>query len=110
MDVSQTVAGRPSALNITSGVTGAGGIDVRNNLFVNTQTQAGDRYAIYAGAASTVFSTINYNNFYSSGTNLGYIGGAAKATLADIQAGFGGNVNSLNRLKQRIFLLSYHFL
>lgn len=108
MDVSQTVAGRPSALNITSGVTGAGGIDVRNNLFVNTQTQAGDRYAIYAGAASTVFSTINYNNFYSSGTNLGYIGGAAKATLADIQAGFGGNVNSLNVLPVFVSATDFH--
>lgn len=108
MDVSQTVAGRPSALNITSGVTGAGGIDVRNNLFVNTQTQAGDRYAIYAGAASTVFSTINYNNFYSSGTNLGYIGGAAKATLADIQTGFGGNVNSLNVLPVFVSATDFH--
>ncbi|WPO91808.1 T9SS type A sorting domain-containing protein [Chryseobacterium sp. HR92] len=108
MDVSQTVAGRPSALNITSGVTGAGGIDVRNNLFVNTQTQAGDRYAIYAGAASTVFSTINYNNFYSSGANLGYIGGAAKATLADIQAGFGGNVNSLNVLPVFVSATDFH--
>lgn len=108
MNVSQTVAGRPSALNITSGVTGAGGIDVRNNLFVNTQTQAGDRYAIYAGAASSVFSTINYNNFYSSGTNLGYIGGAAKATLTDIQAGFGGNVNSLNVLPVFVSATDFH--
>ncbi|UTX46617.1 T9SS type A sorting domain-containing protein [Chryseobacterium sp. MA9] len=108
MDVSQTVAGRPSALNITSGVTGAGGIDVRNNLFVNTQTQTGDRYAIYAGAASTVFSTINYNNFYSSGTNLGYIGGAAKTTLADIQSGFGGNVNSLNVLPVFVSATDFH--
>jgi hypothetical protein len=108
MDVSQTVAGRPSALNITSGVTGAGGIDVRNNLFVNTQTQAGERYAIYAGAASSVFSTINYNNFYSAGTNLGYIGGAAKATLADIQAGFGGNVNSLNVLPVFMSATDFH--
>ncbi|MDR6459157.1 hypothetical protein J2786_002264 [Chryseobacterium vietnamense] len=108
MDVSQTVAGRPSALNITSGVTGAGGIDVRNNLFVNTQTQAGERYAIYAGAASSVFSTINYNNFYSAGTNLGYIGGAAKATLTDIQTGFGGNVNSLNVLPVFMSATDFH--
>ncbi|WP_336702667.1 T9SS type A sorting domain-containing protein [Chryseobacterium indologenes] len=108
MDVSQTVAGRPSALNITSGVTGLGGIDVRNNLFVNTQTQAGERYTIYAGAASGVFSTINFNNFYSSGTNLGYIGGLAKATLADIQAGFGGNVNSLNILPVFVSATDFH--
>ena len=108
MNVSQTVSGRPSALNITSGVTGLGGIDVRNNLFVNTQTQAGDRYTIYAGAASGVFSSINFNNFYSSGTNLGYIGGLAKATLADIQAGFGGNVNSLNVLPVFVSATDFH--
>ncbi|MFS4474548.1 T9SS type A sorting domain-containing protein [Chryseobacterium sp. T20] len=108
MNLSQTVAGRPSALNITSGVTGLGGIDVRNNLFVNTQTQAGDRYTIYAGAASGVFSSINFNNFYSSGTNLGYIGGLAKATLADIQAGFGGNVNSLNVLPVFLSATDFH--
>lgn len=108
MNVSQTVAGRPSALNITSGVTGLGGIDVRNNLFVNTQTQAGERYTIYAGAASGVFSNINFNNFYSSGTNLGYIGGLAKATLADIQAGFGGNVNSLNVLPVFVSATDFH--
>ncbi|UKB80429.1 T9SS type A sorting domain-containing protein [Chryseobacterium sp. MEBOG07] len=108
MDVNQTVAGRPSAFNITSGVTGLGGIDVRNNLFVNTQTQAGDRYTIYAGALSNVFSTINYNNFYSSGTNLGYIGGLAKATLADIQLGFGGNANSLNVLPVFVSATDFH--
>lgn len=108
MDVNQTVAGRPSAFNITSGVTGLGGIDVRNNLFVNTQTQAGDRYAIYAGALSTVFSTINYNNFYSSGANLGFIGGLAKATLADIQLGFGGNANSLNVLPVFVSATDFH--
>ncbi|PWN61597.1 T9SS type A sorting domain-containing protein [Chryseobacterium viscerum] len=108
MDVNQTVAGRPSAFNITSGVTGLGGIDVRNNLFVNTQTQAGDRYTIYAGALSTVFSTINYNNFYSSGTNLGYIGGLAKATLADIQLGFGGNANSLNVMPVFVSATDFH--
>jgi hypothetical protein len=108
MDVNQTVAGRPSAFNIASGVTGLGGIDVRNNLFVNTQTQAGDRYTIYAGALSNVFSTINYNNFYSSGTNLGYIGGLAKATLADIQLGFGGNANSLNVLPVFVSATDFH--
>ncbi|GEN75937.1 T9SS type A sorting domain-containing protein [Chryseobacterium hagamense] len=96
MDTNQTNAGRPSALNILSTVTAAGAIDIRNNIFVNKQTQAGDRYAIYAGAATTVFSNINYNDYFSSGAAVGYIGAIARATLAELQLGFGGNVNSLN--------------
>ncbi len=96
MDANQTVAGRPSAFNVTSGVTAVGAIDLRNNIFVNKQTQTGDRYAIYAGTASTVFSNMNYNNYFSSGTALGYIGAIARTTLGELQLGFGGNVNSLN--------------
>lgn len=90
----QTVAGRPSALNILSGVV-AGAVDVRNNILVNKQTVTGDRYAIYSGSANTAFSNIDYNDYYSTGANLGYIG-SARATLADIQTNFGGNVHSLN--------------
>lgn len=96
MDANQTVAGRPSAFNVTSAVTTAGAIDLRNNIFVNKQTQTGDRYAIYAGAATTVFSNINYNDYFSSGAAVGYIGAIVRTTLADLQLGFGGNVNSLN--------------
>ncbi|ALR31301.1 hypothetical protein ATE47_12555 [Chryseobacterium sp. IHB B 17019] len=97
MDTNQTVAGRPSAFNVASSVTVAGAIDLRNNLFINKQTQAGEKYAIYSAAANTVFSNINYNNYYSTGANLGYIG-SNRATLADVQTGFGGNVNSINVL------------
>lgn len=95
MDTNQANAGRPSALNILSTVTAAASIDVRNNLFINTQTQAGDRYTIYSGAANTVFSNINYNNYYTTGANLAFIG-SARATLANLQTGFGGNANSIN--------------
>lgn len=97
MDANQTVAGRPSAFNVLSAVTTAGAIDLRNNIFVNNQTQAGERYAIYSGATSSVFSNINYNDYYSSGANLGFIG-SARATLANLQTGFGGNANSISVL------------
>lgn len=97
MDTNQTNAGRPSAFNVLSTVTAAGAIDLRNNIFVNKQTQTGEKYTIYSGAANTVFSNIDYNDYYSSGANLGYIG-SARATLANLQTGFGGNVNSINVL------------
>lgn len=95
LNTPQTAAGRPSAINVLSTVTAAGALDVRNNIFVNNQTQTGQKYAIYSAAANTVFSNIDYNNYFTTGANLGYIG-TARATLADVQAGFGGNAASLN--------------
>lgn len=97
MDTNQANAGRPSALNILSTVTAVASIDIRNNIFVNKQTQAGDRYTIYSGGSNTVFSNINYNDYYTTGANLAFIG-SARATLANLQTGFGGNVNSINVL------------
>ncbi|AZB10060.1 T9SS C-terminal target domain-containing protein [Chryseobacterium sp. G0162] len=108
MNTSQNVAGRPAAFNVSSTVTGAGAIDLRNNIFVNSQTQTGEKYVIYSNAANTVFSNINNNNYYSSGSNLGYIGAAAKATLADIQAGFGSNTNSLSVLPIFVSATDFH--
>ncbi len=94
LNTSQTAAGRPAALNILSSVT-AGAVDVRNNILVNNQTVTGERYAIYSGAANSSFSNIDYNNYFTTGPNLGFIG-SSRSNLAAVQTGFGGNVNSLN--------------
>lgn len=107
MNVNQSVAGRPAALNISTPITAAEALDIKNNIFVNSQTQAGEKYVLYSAAPSTIFS-INNNNYFSSGTNLGYIGGAAKATLADIQTAFGGNTNSLNVLPVFVSTTDFH--
>ncbi len=93
MNTNQAVAGNAAAINITSAVTTANGIDLRDNIFANTQTAGNTRYAIYSGAANTVFSMIDYNDYYTTGPNLGFIG-SARTTLTDIQAGFGSNLNS----------------
>jgi hypothetical protein len=95
MNTNQTVNGLPAALNIYSGVTTAGSVNVRNNIFTNSQTVGTDRYAIYSSAANTVFAAIDYNDYYSSGPNLGFIG-SNRSNLAAIQAGFGGNLNSVS--------------
>jgi hypothetical protein len=107
MDTNQTVAGRPSAFNVLSTVTTAGAIDLRNNIFVNKQTLVGDRYAIYSGAANTVFSNINYNNYSSTGAALGFLT-TARPVLADLQAGFGGNVNSYNIAPTFVSATDFH--
>lgn len=91
-----TTASSSAAINIQSTVTTAGSIDIRNNIFANNQTGgAPERYAIVSGAANTVFSNINHNDYFTTGPTLGFIG-INRATLADIVTGFGGNANSLN--------------
>ncbi|MBU1010826.1 MAG: T9SS type A sorting domain-containing protein [Bacteroidetes bacterium] len=74
--------------------------DVRDNFFsnsiVNTVSATGKAYAIYNGGTNTVFSTINYNDYYASGTQgvLGYQG-ADVTTLAAWSAATGQDLNSI---------------
>ena len=91
LNTSNAETGISTGLYVVSTATS---LDVRNNLFINNKT-SGTRYAIYSAAANTAFSNINYNDYYTTGTALGFIG-SARATLADVQTGFGGNPNSIN--------------
>lgn len=76
-------------------ITTTAALDIRNNIFVNKKT-SGSRFSIYSAYANnSIFGNINYNDYFNSGTALGFIG-SNRTTLADIQTGFGGNVNSLN--------------
>ncbi len=86
-------SGTTAALNITSAVVAAGALDVRNNIFANTQTAGATRYSVHSAAASNVFSTINYNDYFSTGS-VGFLGGI-RATLAEWQAATGQDANSL---------------
>ena len=86
---------------VNSTATG-GNLDIRDNLFVNTYdntTVTTDKsYSIYSLAANTVFSNIDYNDYFVSGVpgTLGYIGATARLSLSDIISGFGGNMHSVN--------------
>ena len=93
LNTNQSVSGYPACINISSFVTTAASVNIKNNLFVNTQTNSGQRYAIESTATSSVFGTINYNSYNTAGANLGYIG-SNRGALADIQTGFGQNANS----------------
>ena len=97
LNSNQTNSGYPSAITIAAAVINPSSIYIQNNIFVNTQTQAGERYTIQSEAANTVFAAIDHNDYHTSGTNLGYIS-SNRTNLAAIQAGFGGNTNSLNIL------------
>jgi subtilisin-like proprotein convertase family protein len=93
MNTSQLNNGLPASINISSSITTAGSLDIRNNIFSNTQTVGTNRYAIYSAAANTVFSNINNNVYWTGGPNLGYIG-SNRSDLAAIVTGFGGNTLS----------------
>jgi len=68
------VTGCPAAFNVITGLA-ANAVDVRNNIFANAQTSGDNRYSIINSSAANVFSSINYNDYFTSGTNLGYFNG-----------------------------------
>ncbi len=91
-------AGAPSAVMVGAGVTAPGAINLQNNIFANNQASgATQRYSIYSAAPATVFASIDYNDYYTTGPNLGFLGGN-RATLAAVQTAFGSNTHSLNVL------------
>lgn len=105
-------AGTTSAMMI-NGVTTASSLDVRNNIFVNTQSagaSAATRYAIYSANPANIFTAIDNNVYYSAGTNLGLIAATNRITLADIQAGFGGNTFSQNVLPNFVSSTNLHLV
>ncbi|MCB0522669.1 MAG: hypothetical protein H6577_10810 [Lewinellaceae bacterium] len=90
-----SASGLPSAITVTSAITTAGGLNIRNNIFSNTMTVGTERYAFYSGAANTVYAAINYNDYWTTGPNLGFLV-ANQANLAAWQAATGQDANSLN--------------
>jgi len=113
LNTDQTSAGTSAAIcfgpNITLGppATTTSSVDLRDNIIVNTQT-TGPRYGIYCGVANTLFSNIDYNDYFSSATNLGFIAGVPRVNLAQIIAGFGGNANSISTNPLFVSLTDLH--
>src|SRR5690606_29515854 len=66
--------GTTSALRVSSAVTTAGALDVRNNIFANTTGAGASRYAVHSDAPASVFAAINFNNYFSGGS-VGFLGG-----------------------------------
>jgi len=92
-----STTGKPACLIIGSSSTiPAGGLDIRNNIFSIPATAGAERYAIISNAASSKFASINYNDYYTSGSNLGYIGSANRANLAAWQTGTGQDAASVS--------------
>jgi trimeric autotransporter adhesin len=99
--------GLPAAINITSGITTASSVDLRDNIFANTQTVGTNRYAIYSGAAATVFSNIDNNDYYFTGANLGYLG-SNQVNLGAWQTATGKDANSISGDPQFVSATNQH--
>ncbi len=98
---SGTSAIRSCALAIETSVT-VGSLDIRNNVFSNSQTfdlATGVKaaHAIYSGNANTTFTNINYNDYFVSGAAgvLGYLG-ANQADLTAWQTATTQDANSIS--------------
>jgi len=87
-----------NSVNITSGSTTGGAfystngsnIDLYNNIFSNT----GGGYAYYIGTTSAIVNS-NYNDIYTTGTNLAYWSGI-KTSLAALKTASSKDVNSIS--------------
>jgi len=96
MNTNQSSDGLPAAFNVTNNVTGINSLNVRNNIFSNSQTMGVDRYSIICDAPANVFAQIDYNNYnHGSAPNIGYLGSGI-ANLAGWKAATGKDVNSLS--------------
>lgn len=100
--------GRPAALLVTSNVYVPSSVSIQNNIFVNTQTAGTERYAIVTAASSMVFATIDNNNYYSTGPNVGFIAGANNTDLAALQGSLGGNFSSVSENPMFVSTSDFH--
>jgi hypothetical protein len=95
MNTNQVADGLPAAFNVTSNVTTANSLNVRNNIFSNTQTVGVDRFSIICDASNTVFANIDYNVYYNDAApHLGYLG-ANIDSLSAWKTATGKDVNSI---------------
>lgn len=96
MNTNQNADGLPAAFNVTSNVSTPNSLNVRNNIFSNTQTVGTERFSIICNAANTVFTDINYNDYHAgTAPNLGFLGSNA-ATLTAWKTATGKDVSSLS--------------
>ena len=93
LNTNQVATGGNSAgLNVLAAFATVGGIDLRDNVFSDVET-IGTRYGVLCSAAATVFSTIDYNDYFAQ--NVGLMGTTVQATILNWRTATGQDVNSL---------------
>ena len=94
LSTNQTLStGLPACLIISSGIVS---LDIRNNIFFIDATVGTDRFAIISNSANTAFSLIDFNDYYTTASNLGYIAAANQANLAAWKIATGKDVSSIS--------------
>ncbi|WP_162903404.1 Ig-like domain-containing protein [Taibaiella koreensis] len=83
-----TANGYQAALYVDAAVNT---VQVRNNLLVQASANTTNKFSVYAASANPTGATIDYNDYYSSGTSLAYAG-SAQAGLTDVQANLQNNL------------------
>ena len=90
----QGTPGVSAALYLRSGLLSSS-LDIRNNIFANSQT-TGSTYAIYSRSGNGTFSNINNNDYYNaSGGNVGFLT-SNRATITAWRTATGSDLNSVS--------------
>lgn len=89
-------ATRQAALFVANNATN---LNVRNNIFANTYDNSSSStelsYAVFSNAPAGAFTSLNYNDYFSSGP-IGFIGGADQADLTAWRAATGQDLQSIS--------------
>ncbi|MCI1188150.1 T9SS type A sorting domain-containing protein [Hymenobacter sp. DH14] len=95
-------------------LTGSTALDIRNNIFRNSIVNSGNAgakaYAFYSTAPAAAFTTLNYNDYFASGTQavLAYFGGADVTTLAALRTATTQDANSVSADPQYVSATDLH--
>ncbi|MFA6057820.1 MAG: PKD domain-containing protein [Taibaiella sp.] len=88
-DPTTTATGYQAALYLGSGATV---LNIRNNLFIHTGANTTNKFSVYAVNSNPASSVIDYNDYYTTASALGYAG-ASQTALADIQTNLQNGLN-----------------
>jgi hypothetical protein len=88
-DPTTTATGYQAALYLASGATG---LNIRNNLFIHTGANTTNKFSVYSVNTNPASSVIDYNDYYTTASALGYAG-SSQAALADIQTNLQAGLN-----------------
>lgn len=87
-----STTGLSAAMYVHTNSTTANSLDIRNNIFANTWAGS-NRYAFYSDAAATIYSNLNYNDYWAPTGSVGYITTGARSTFAAWQSATGKEAN-----------------
>jgi hypothetical protein len=113
-----TIAGSSQA-NVSAAIyfgANASNVDLRNNILYSdvqySTNLASKTYAIYSAAPSTAFTSIDFNDYYTAGSqaSLSFIAAASQTNMAMLTSSFGQNVNSQNILPSFTGLTDLHLV